>query len=107
MELSVDVVKLFPLRNGSLPCDPCYLSLHGRSKSVGLPPASDVADEFRLGQRSYKCILKHLFPRVSTPTICRKWKKVKEISSLGVDFISIGSLTHSYKSVDMSMEFLE
>lgn len=34
-------------------------------------------------------------------------KKVKEISSLGVDFISIGSLTHSYKSVDMSMEFLD
>ncbi len=34
-------------------------------------------------------------------------KRVKEISSLGVDFISVGSLTHSYKSVDMSMEFLD
>ncbi len=33
-------------------------------------------------------------------------KKTKEISSLGVDFISVGSLTHSYKSVDMSMEFI-
>jgi len=34
-------------------------------------------------------------------------KKAKEISSLGVDFISVGSLTHSYKSVDMSMELLD
>lgn len=33
-------------------------------------------------------------------------KRVKEIASLGVDFISVGSLTHSYKSVDMSLEFL-
>jgi nicotinate-nucleotide pyrophosphorylase (carboxylating) len=33
-------------------------------------------------------------------------KRVKEIASLGVDFISVGSLTHSYKSVDISLEFL-
>jgi nicotinate-nucleotide pyrophosphorylase (carboxylating) len=33
--------------------------------------------------------------------------RIKEIASLGVDFISVGSLTHSYKSVDMSIEFLE
>jgi len=33
-------------------------------------------------------------------------RKVKEIASLGVDFISVGSLTHSYKSVDISIEFL-
>lgn len=33
-------------------------------------------------------------------------KKVKEIASLGVDFISVGSLTHSYKSVDISIKFL-
>ncbi len=33
-------------------------------------------------------------------------RKVKEIASLGIDFISVGSLTHSYKSVDMSIEFL-
>ena len=32
--------------------------------------------------------------------------KAKEIASLGVDFISVGSLTHSYKSLDISMEFL-
>jgi nicotinate-nucleotide pyrophosphorylase (carboxylating) len=32
---------------------------------------------------------------------------VKEIAALGIDFISVGSLTHSYKSVDISMEFLE
>jgi nicotinate-nucleotide pyrophosphorylase (carboxylating) len=32
--------------------------------------------------------------------------RVKEIASLGVDFISVGSLTHSYKSVDISIEFL-
>lgn len=32
-------------------------------------------------------------------------RNVKEIASLGVDFISIGSLTHSYRSLDMSMEF--
>lgn len=33
-------------------------------------------------------------------------EKVKEIAALGIDFISVGSLTHSYKSVDISMEFL-
>jgi len=32
--------------------------------------------------------------------------RVKEIASMGVDFISVGSLTHSYKSVDISIEFL-
>ncbi|NIM58704.1 MAG: carboxylating nicotinate-nucleotide diphosphorylase [Candidatus Aminicenantes bacterium] len=32
--------------------------------------------------------------------------RVRKIASLGVDFISVGSLTHSYKSVDMSIEFL-
>jgi nicotinate-nucleotide pyrophosphorylase (carboxylating) len=32
--------------------------------------------------------------------------KAKEAASLGVDFISVGSLTHSYKSVDISIEFL-
>ena len=32
--------------------------------------------------------------------------RVKEIASLGVDFISVGSLTHSYKSVDISIDFL-
>ncbi|UCE22482.1 MAG: carboxylating nicotinate-nucleotide diphosphorylase [Candidatus Aminicenantes bacterium] len=35
-----------------------------------------------------------------------KLEKIKEIAALGIDFISIGSLTHSYKSVDISMEFL-
>jgi len=33
-------------------------------------------------------------------------EKIKEIAALGIDFISVGSLTHSYKSVDISMEFL-
>lgn len=33
--------------------------------------------------------------------------KIKEIAALGIDFISVGSLTHSYRSVDISMEFLE
>ena len=33
-------------------------------------------------------------------------RKVKEIASLGVDFISVGSLTHSSKSVDICIEFL-
>jgi len=32
--------------------------------------------------------------------------KAKEAASLGVDFVSVGSLTHSYKSVDISIEFL-
>jgi len=32
--------------------------------------------------------------------------RVKEIASLGIDFISVGSLTHSFKSVDISIEFL-
>jgi len=33
-------------------------------------------------------------------------EKIKEIAALGIDFISVGSLTHSYRSVDISMEFL-
>ena len=32
--------------------------------------------------------------------------KVRAIASLGVDFISVGALTHSSKSVDISLEFL-
>lgn len=34
-------------------------------------------------------------------------RRVKEIASLGIDFISVGSLTHSYRSVDISVEFLD
>ncbi|UCC41816.1 MAG: carboxylating nicotinate-nucleotide diphosphorylase [Candidatus Aminicenantes bacterium] len=34
-------------------------------------------------------------------------KKVRQIASLGIDFISVGSLTHSYKSVDLSIEFVD
>ncbi len=34
-------------------------------------------------------------------------KKIKDIASLGVDFISVGSLTHSYESIDISLEFLD
>lgn len=33
--------------------------------------------------------------------------KAKKIAQIGVDFISVGSLTHSYKSLDISMEFLD
>jgi len=33
-------------------------------------------------------------------------KKIKDIALLGVDYISVGSLTHSYKSLDISLEFL-
>lgn len=32
--------------------------------------------------------------------------KAKKIASLGVDYISVGSLTHSFKSLDISLEFL-
>ena len=32
-------------------------------------------------------------------------RTIREIAVLGVDFISVGSLTHSYKSVDISIEF--
>lgn len=34
-------------------------------------------------------------------------RKAREIALTGVDFVSVGSLTHSYKSVDISMEFLD
>ncbi|TET22549.1 MAG: carboxylating nicotinate-nucleotide diphosphorylase, partial [Candidatus Aminicenantes bacterium] len=33
--------------------------------------------------------------------------RAKQIAALGVDFISVGSLTHSNKSLDISMEFLD
>lgn len=32
--------------------------------------------------------------------------RIKELASLGVDYISVGGLTHSYCSLDISMEFL-
>jgi len=32
--------------------------------------------------------------------------KARRIAELGVDYISVGSLTHSYSSVDISLEFL-
>jgi len=32
--------------------------------------------------------------------------RIKEIAATGVDFISIGSLTHSFQSLDISLEFL-
>jgi nicotinate-nucleotide pyrophosphorylase (carboxylating) len=35
-----------------------------------------------------------------------KLSTIKEIASSGVDFISVGGLTHSYQSLDISMEFL-
>lgn len=33
--------------------------------------------------------------------------RIKKLASLGVDYISVGGLTHSYHSLDISMEFLE
>lgn len=33
-------------------------------------------------------------------------EEVRSIASLGVDFISVGSLTHSYKSLDIALEFM-
>lgn len=32
--------------------------------------------------------------------------QIKDLASLGADYISVGSLTHSYKSLDISMDFL-
>ncbi len=34
-------------------------------------------------------------------------KRIKEVANLGVDFISVGALTHSSPAIDISMEFLE
>ena len=31
-------------------------------------------------------------------------KNIREIAETGVDFISVGALTHSYKSLDMSLK---
>ncbi len=33
-------------------------------------------------------------------------KKLKTLADLGVDYISVGGLTHSFKSLDISMDFL-
>ena len=33
--------------------------------------------------------------------------RAAKIAELGVDFISVGALTHSYKSLDISMEFID
>ena len=43
---------------------------------------------------------------VMFPNFLGAQDKAKEVASLGVDFISVGSLTHSYKSLDISMDFL-
>lgn len=34
-------------------------------------------------------------------------RRARQVAALGVDYISVGSLTHSYKSVDISMEFMD
>jgi nicotinate-nucleotide pyrophosphorylase (carboxylating) len=34
-------------------------------------------------------------------------RRARQIASLGVDYISVGSLTHSFDSVDISIEFME
>jgi nicotinate-nucleotide pyrophosphorylase (carboxylating) len=34
-------------------------------------------------------------------------ERAGKIAGLGVDFISVGSLTHSFRSVDISLEFKE
>ncbi|MGQ9470678.1 MAG: carboxylating nicotinate-nucleotide diphosphorylase [Candidatus Aminicenantales bacterium] len=34
-------------------------------------------------------------------------RRVRQIASLGVDYISVGRLTHSYRSTDISLEFEE
>jgi nicotinate-nucleotide pyrophosphorylase (carboxylating) len=34
-------------------------------------------------------------------------KEARRIAALGVDFISVGALTHSYQSVDISIEFMD
>ena len=31
--------------------------------------------------------------------------RVKEVSHIGVDFISVGALTHSVKALDISLKF--
>jgi nicotinate-nucleotide pyrophosphorylase (carboxylating) len=33
--------------------------------------------------------------------------RISKIAELGVDFISVGALTHSYNSLDISMEFID
>ncbi|MFQ6039164.1 MAG: nicotinate-nucleotide diphosphorylase, partial [Candidatus Aminicenantales bacterium] len=32
--------------------------------------------------------------------------KAARVAEIGVDFVSVGALTHSYRSLDISMEFL-
>jgi nicotinate-nucleotide pyrophosphorylase (carboxylating) len=32
-------------------------------------------------------------------------ENVRKIAALGVDFISVGALTHSFRSIDISLEF--
>jgi nicotinate-nucleotide pyrophosphorylase (carboxylating) len=34
-------------------------------------------------------------------------RRVRQVASLGVDYISVGRLTHSYKSIDLSLEIEE
>ncbi len=34
-------------------------------------------------------------------------QRVKRLAALGVDYISVGKLTHSYRSIDISLEFKE
>ena len=34
-------------------------------------------------------------------------ERVKEIANIGLDFISVGAITHSFRSIDMGLDFIK
>lgn len=70
-----------------------------------------MLDNMKPHQMKKGVSLIHLTPRVSHLTLIEasggvNLKNVREIAKTGVDFISIGALTHSARAVDISMEIV-
>lgn len=52
-----------------------------------------------------ECVLKNQHRKQLEASGNMSLERIKEVSSLGVDFISIGALTHSVKALDISLKF--
>ncbi|MDE7213969.1 MAG: hypothetical protein K2N42_05260, partial [Anaeroplasmataceae bacterium] len=52
-----------------------------------------------------KCVLKNNHLKKLEASGNMNLTRIEEVSKLGVDFISVGALTHSVKSLDISLKF--
>lgn len=52
-----------------------------------------------------QCVLKNNHKKQLEASGNMNLERIKEVSAIGVDFISIGALTHSVKALDISLKF--